>query len=339
MRKLSKLIIAILLCTVLTSNSLPFFPSNSLTDGTPAYAAVNNSLPLIFDENSVDYMSYIPELSCSKKVKKELNIQNPDLSVAAASAILITEEGKVLFRKNATAPVFPGSTTKLLTSLVVLDWCKTSEKIKIGESIKMIAGDSSTAGLKQGEVLDINTLLAAMLLPSGNDAAYVAAAYVGKKSLKNHKAKTMDAVKEFSRLMNEKAKELGAENSCFITPDGYDAKGQYTTAYDMSRIALAATNNSTILKITKKCSLNATASSGERHFWKNSNALLNKESEWYNSNAIGLKTGTTSMAGRCLISAAKNEQGTVISVVMNSTMMGRWEDSNKLLNYGLKKLQ
>jgi D-alanyl-D-alanine carboxypeptidase (penicillin-binding protein 5/6) len=177
-----------------------------------------------------------------------------------------------------------------------------------------------------------------MLLPSGNDAAYAAAAYVGRKSLKKPKAKAITAVEEFVRLMNEKAKELGAENSCFVTPDGYDAIGQYSTVYDMGMIALAAIKSKTILKITKQSSTKVTLISGEKLTWKNTNYLIRKDSNWYNPNVIGLKTGSTSIAGRCLISAAQSEDGIVISVVMDSTLNGRWNDSNKLLKYGLKKL-
>ncbi len=101
---------------------------------------------------------------------------------------------------------------------------------------------------------------------------------------------------------------LGAENSCFVTPDGYDALGQYTTAYDMAMIALEAVKSKTILNITAKSSMKLTLDSGEKLTLRNTNALINKDSEWYNSSVIGLKTGTTSMAGRCLLSAAKNER-------------------------------
>ena len=91
-----------------------------------------------------------------------------------------------------------------------------------------------------------------MLVPSGNDAAYVLAAYVGRKSLQNSDASLKEAIPEFIRLMNEKAKSLGALNSVFKTPDGYDAIGQYTTAYDMGLIGMAAANNETIVEICSK---------------------------------------------------------------------------------------
>jgi serine-type D-Ala-D-Ala carboxypeptidase (penicillin-binding protein 5/6) len=298
-----------------------------------------NKLPLIYDSKSVDYKSYLPKMTYSKKIKTALNIDNPDIKIAAASAILLNAStGEVMYYKKPVSAVFPASTAKLLTSLIALDWCKKDEKVKVGSEIKLIPSDSSSADLRQGEVLTISSLLEAMLLPSGNDAAYVTAVHVGRKSLKNSKVNNMAAIKEFVRLMNEKAQTLGAQNSNFVTPDGYDAIGQYTTAYDMGLIALAAIKNEAILKTTNKCSSTRTLANGKKLTWKNTNSLIDKNSRWYYNNAVGLKTGTTSIAGKCLISAARQGDDLVISVVMNSSTEGRWTDSIKLLKYGLKKL-
>jgi D-alanyl-D-alanine carboxypeptidase (penicillin-binding protein 5/6) len=299
-----------------------------------------NDLPLIYDSTTVDYMSYVPDIICSDDIEEALDIENPDIEVAASSAILFNAEtGEVLYHKDPVLPVFPASTTKLLTALVALEWCSKDEKITIGDEVQMITSDSSSANLRQGEKLTFSTLLESMLIPSGNDAAYVVAVHVGMKSLGKSKAKNMDAVKEFAKLMNSKAKELGAENSNFITPDGYDAKGQYTTAYDMGMIGLAASKNKTILSITKKTTVKRTLSSGRTYTWTSSNNLLKKDSPYYYSNAVGLKTGTTTMAGKCLVSIATKNNQTVVSVIMNSSSEGRWLDSIKLLKYGLKKLE
>ncbi len=297
---------------------------------------LQNPFPIIIDSKSVDYMSYIPTLQYSEEVKAKLPVTKPILSIKAKSAILLKEDGTVLYYKNALKPVFPASTAKVLSVLVAVDWCDLSEKITVGDEIEMIAEDASVAGLKKGDKLSIYSLLAAMLLPSGNDAAYVVAAHVGKKSLADPNSKPEDAVIEYVRLMNEKATSLGAENSCFITPDGYDAIGQYTTAYDMGMITLEVLKKKTLVKLTQKCRLGVTLSSGKKLTFRNTNLLINKTSAWYNSSVIGLKTGTTTMAGKCLISAAQSDNGYVISVVMNSTTSGRWSDSNKLLEYGLQ---
>ena len=299
----------------------------------------DKKLPLIIDCKTVDYMSYVPKMNYSSNIKSALDIENPKISLAASSAILFNANtGEVLFFKEPVIAVFPASTAKILSSLVALDWCNKDDKITVGNEIKMIASDSSKANLKQGQILTAVTVLKGMLLPSGNDAAYVMAIYVGRKSLKNTKAKNIDAITEFVRLMNLKAHDLGAVNSCFITPDGYDARGQYTTAYDMGMIGLAAIKNKTILSITNKSSTNDTLISGEKVSWNSTNSLIKKDSKWYYSNAIGLKTGTTEMAGRCLISGARKGDDLVVCVVMDSTSDGRWSDSLKLLKYGLNKL-
>jgi D-alanyl-D-alanine carboxypeptidase (penicillin-binding protein 5/6) len=345
--KKSKYLIALLLTLCLSFLNLSTELTDYFTDSvgisvhTEAFAASKSKkeekLPLIIDSSKVDYMSYVPKLSADKDIKNALSIKNPDISIEASSAILFNAAtGEVLYYKDPVIPVFPSSTAKLLTALVALDWCEMDEEITVGSEIGLIAYDSSKANLRKGEILSVSDLLEAMLLPSGNDAAYVMAAYVGRKSLNNKKAKDINAVKEFVKLMNSKAMELGVRNSCFITPDGYDAIGQYTTAYDMGMIGLAAVKNKTILSITKKASSTNKLISGETITWNNTNNLINKRSSWYYSKSIGLKTGTTTMAGKCLISAAKSDDDTVVCIVMHSTSEGRWKDSIKLLKYGLK---
>ena len=118
-------------------------------------------------------------------------------------------------------------------------------------------------------------------------------------------------------------------------PDGYDAIGQYSTAYDMGIIGLAAAENSTIISISSKDNSSNTFDSGEKITWNNTNYLVRKGSNWYFSPAIGLKTGTTSMAGRCLIAVATEGGKKVVCAIMNSSSAGRYKDAHALLNYGL----
>lgn len=292
---------------------------------------------LIYDCDEVDYKAYIPEMDMDSDLEAALDINNPGIDVDAEAAILFdAKTGKVLYYKNAVQAMFPASTAKLLTSLVALQWCKEEEEITIGEEITMIASDSTRAYLRQGQVLTLRNLLAGMLLPSGNDAAYAIAVYVGRKSLQNQKATKEEAVTEFARLMNEKADELGVKNSCFKTPDGYDAVGQYTTAYDMGLIGMAAAENEAIVEITSQSSSRNIFASGEDVTWNSTNKLIKKYSGQYYSRAIGLKTGTSTMAGRCLVAAAKDDDRLVVCVVMDSSSAGRWEDAISMLKYGLE---
>ncbi|MDF2541882.1 MAG: putative rane protein [Herbinix sp.] len=294
------------------------------------------ALQLIYDCTAVDYESYIPEMILSSKIETALDINNPSIKVDATAAILFDADTKeVLYYKNPIDAVFPASTAKLLTSLVALDWCTLEEEVKVGDEVTMIASDSTKAYLKEGQILTVKSLLEGMLLPSGNDAAYVMATYVGRKSLKDSSINNKDAVKEFIRLMNKKAKELGAVNSCFMTPDGYDAIGQYTTAYDMGLIGLTASKNETITEISQLDTGRNIFISGEDVTWTNTNALIKEGSGKFYSYAIGLKTGTSTMAGRCIIAAAQKDGKEVVCAIMDSTSSGRWDDAIELLDYGL----
>ena len=293
-------------------------------------------LDLIYDCSLVDYEAYIPAMIYDSSLEAALDITNPEIYLDARAAILFDVNTKeVLYYKNPVAAVFPASTAKLLTALVVLDWCREDEEVTIGNEIRMIAPDSTRAYIAEGQVLTVRNLLEGMLIPSGNDAAYALATYVGRKSLKREGASELEAVEEFVRLMNVEAKNIGTINSCFKTPDGYDAIGQYTTAYDMGLIGLAAAENSTILKITKMSNSRNVFVSGEDITWESTNALIDRYGGRYYSYCIGLKTGTSTMAGRCLISVGKKDGKEVICVIMDSTVQGRWDDTVKLLDYGL----
>lgn len=302
-----------------------------------ASTEVHEAPDLILDSNDVDYEKYIPQMIIDNVLETALDISNPGIDVDAEAAILLdAETNEVLYYKNAVQAEFPASTAKLLTSLVALSMCSVDEQVTLGDELSMIASDSTRANLISGEVLTIHNLLEGMLLPSGNDAAYAVAAYVGRKSLVKPDASKEEAVEEFIRLMNEYAAELGVKNSCFKTPDGYDAIGQYTTAYDMGLIGVAAANNEIITEISQKSKSRNIFISGRDVTWINTNKLITQYSGQYYSKAIGLKTGTSTMAGRCLIAAAEQDGKRVVCVVMDSSSAGRWEDAISLLQYGLE---
>lgn len=316
--------------------------ANEEEDAVPVYVnpldSDDFSIELIRDYTAVDYKKYIPEVRLDDVTKKVLDIKNPSISLKAEAAILMDiKTGEVLYYKNVDETIFPASTAKLLTSLVALEFCDLEEEVTIGDEIGLIASDSSKAHLKRGYKMTIYQLLEAMLIPSGNDAAYATATYVGRKVLGDETAEPMVAVKEFVRRMNRKAKQLGLKNSCFMTPDGYDAIGQYTTAYDMALIGLEAYRNETIVKISKMSSARATLISGEDVTWNTTNGLIKKDSPNYYSNAVGLKTGTSTMAGRCIITVGKRNRKEILAVVMNSSALERFKDAKKLLEYGLSK--
>jgi D-alanyl-D-alanine carboxypeptidase len=313
------------------------FDENVTLDDSYTTSAEAAEMPqLIYDCTQIDYKKYIPKMFDDEELTAALDIDNPDISIDAECAILFDAATKqVLYYKNPVQAAFSASTIKLLTSLVALDSCTVEEEVTVGDEITLIASDSTKAGLVQGDILTLGSLLDAMLLPSGNDAAYAVAAYVGRKSLGDTEATKEEAVTQFIRLMNEKAEQLGVKNSCFKTPDGYDAIGQYTTAYDMGLIGMAAAANDKITQVAGQSSARVTFVSGRDVTWNSTNKLIKRYSGQYYSKAIGLKTGTSTMAGRCIVAAAKMEGKEVVCVILDSTSAGRWEDAIKLLKYGL----
>ena len=211
-------------------------------------------------------------------------------------------EGEYLQKKGkGDAKLYPASITKLLSAYVVLQHMDPKDKVLVEDSMKLVAWDSSVAGLKAGDKLTVEQLIAAMMLPSGNDAAQAAAVAVGRaiggKNLDYQKAADL-----FVEEMNKQAKALGMKNSHFENPDGYHHDNHYTTMDDLVILCEKVLANETILKYTSRAT-DAVLLPDRTLEWKNTNALLHPSNGAYTSNTIGLKTGFTSKAGNCLISA------------------------------------
>lgn len=252
--------------------------------------------------------------------------------VSAKAAVLIDEKtGEILFSKNEHERLFPASTTKLLTALVVLDKSSPEEKVKIGDEVYLSTEGEARAGLFQGQVQTVEELLAAMLLQSGNDAARSLAVYIVEKENGGVDMHPEVALAEFALMMNEKAKELGAGHSHFTNPHGLHDSEHYSTAYDIAVMAKKARENAVIQNLVKQESYRTTT-----HVYTNRNKLLDQDSEYYYKYATGMKTGFTNEAGYCLVSSAKKGEKQVIAVVMNSGKDTVWSDSISLLKFGLK---
>lgn len=254
----------------------------------------------------------------------------PEELTAEAAILLDVETTKILFEKNADQTMPPASTTKILTALMLLENADVGEVVVVGEEVGKIGPDSSVAKIKPGDRLTVAELVYALFLPSGNDAAYTAAVYVGRRISGFEQLAIDKAVDVFVDLMNKRAKELGAVNSNFVVPDGYDTPGHESTARDLALIALAAIENDFLRQV---------AATPEYHWqgrrWGNTNRLLRQEyPDAYYPWATGLKTGYTGNAGHCLVATARGGGREQIGVVLKSDKKGRWADIRCLLEYG-----
>lgn len=253
------------------------------------------------------------------EVSGEINVL-PQINSRSA-IILERTTGTILFGKNENDIRKMASTTKIMTAIVVLENCQNlSETVTISKKSANIGG--SRLGLSLDDKISINDLLYGLLLCSGNDAAIALAEYIG------------GSVEGFAYLMNEKASDLGLENTHFITPHGLDNDEHYTTAYELALITQYALKNETFLKIvsTKNYTVNI---NGSYKNIGNTNELLGNLNGVY-----GVKTGFTNGANRCLVSACKRGNLDIICVVLGAdTKKFRSQDSIKLIEYAFSNYE
>lgn len=247
--------------------------------------------------------------------------------VSAQSAVVLTADtGVVLFEKDGHTPRPVASTTKIMTALLALEAAQEQGDPLVDITQEMVAVEGSSMGLQAGDSISLTGLAAGMLLASGNDAANAAALYLD------------GSLESFAARMNQRAAALGMEDTHFVTPsglDGEDAQGMahLSTAYDMALLARAALENQAFRQLCSSLSLAVEfAEPVKRVTYTNHNKLLAQY-----QGCVGVKTGFTKEAGRCLVSAAERDGALLIAVTLNAP--NDWEDHTALLDYGFSQVE
>lgn len=242
------------------------------------------------------------------------------VSTSAKAAVVINADtGEVIYSQNAEEKLPMASTTKIMTALLLCEKGDMEKVITVTDQMVRVEGTSM--GLLAGDKVSYKALLYGMLLASGNDAANVTAYALGG---------TIDG---FVKMMNDKAVELGLLNTHFETPSGLDGDEHYTTALDLANLARVCMENELFYEAAS--SKSATLEYGNppyRRTLTNHNKLL-KTFE----GAVGVKTGYTKKAGRCLVSCAERDGKRVIAVTLKDP--NDWADHTELLNYGLEQIK
>lgn len=237
---------------------------------------------------------------------------------APFEGLYCAENLTVIYEKSADERIYPASLTKLITACTALEYASEDDVFTVGTELNLVNSGSSLCMISQGQQITLGDLLTGMLMKSGNDAAYTVAVNVARAFSGDDSLGDSQAVELFVSLMNDYANKLGMSNSHFVNPDGWDDENQYTTVSDLAIIAAKALQIDKICEIVSTQFKNVTFESGENITWVNTNALLNPESPYFCEDAIGMKTGSTLLAGKCLIAVFEIDECRYIAITADS---------------------
>lgn len=252
-------------------------------------------------------------------VETSASIGVPNLNARAAILYDVTYD-RILYEKNAKQKRANASTTKMITALVAYENGNLEDVIKVSKKAASTGG--SSINLKEGDQITLSDLIKGLLIHSGNDAAVAIAEYIAGD------------VENFAVLMNEKAEEIGAIDTHFVTPHGLDEEEHYSTAYDLMLIGKEMLKNSYLANIISQKNIEITINEKTRQ--------LNSTNEMfgYYEGINGIKTGYTGNAGRCLVTSCQKEGRQLISIVLGcDSKKNRTVDSIRLLDYGFNDYQ
>ena len=267
----------------------------------------------------------------------------PDPAIHAKAALLVdANTGRMVYGKNEHEELYPASLTKIMTALLTLEAVDSGQlsmdqPITVTESaLEGLAADGSTAGIRAGEVLTVEQLLECMLIVSANEACNILAEQVS------------GSVDAFVGAMNEKAAALGCENTHFVNTTGLHDSQHYTSAWDLYLITAEALKHDDFLRICdmKSATIPATNLSEERVLHSTNYLISNWRALGYlDSRAHGVKTGSTSDAGHCLVSTAAEGSLSFISVVLGAesvtlpsggTQVQSFSETSRLFDWGFE---
>lgn len=255
------------------------------------------------------------------------NTNAPEL-VSRSAILMDNKTNKILYDKNSNERMFPASTTKILTAILVLENCDLNEIVTASyDAVMSIPEGYVTANIDGDEQLTVEQLLQLLLVHSANDAANVLAEYVG------------GSIESFVSMMNTKVNELGLTNTHFTNAYGLQDDNHYTTAYDLSVIMQYCLKNDDFRRIagSASCSIPATNKSDVRSYTSTNQLLVPSNPNYYSYVTVG-KTGFTTEAGECLVSCAYKNDLELICVVLGGTVVDgvstRFSESKTLYEYG-----
>ncbi|SFC09843.1 D-alanyl-D-alanine carboxypeptidase [Bacillus sp. 491mf] len=245
------------------------------------------------------------------------NVPTPEV-FGQFAVTMDAKTGDVLYDKNAHQRAFPASMTKVLTSILLVEHVQPGEQITFSQKALEQEKSNYQIELQAGETVDRDTALMILMVLSANDVAYAIAEHVA------------GSPENFAKMMNEKAVQLGAKDSHFVTPNGLHDPNHYTTAYDMAMITRGAMKHPEIMKAMNTKRTNVTTS-------RQTASIFNKGQYFENPFCIGGKTGFTNEARNTLVQMNEKDGNRIVNVVMASQKPEIYEDMRKLADYGFSQ--
>ena len=228
--------------------------------------------------------------------------------------------GDVLYDKNAYQHAYPASMTKVLTAILLMEHTKPEDQIVFSQAALDQDKSNYQIEFQVGETIDRNTALMILMVLSANDVAYAIAEHVG------------GSVENFANMMNEKAKQLGAKDSHFVTPNGLHDPNHYTTAYDMAMITRGVQQYPEILQAMNTKETTVTTS-------RQTVSIFNKANYFENPYSIGGKTGFTNEARNTLVLLNEKDGNRIVNVVMASQKPEIYEDMRQIADYAFAQFE
>ncbi|GEM_PF-1917758 len=244
----------------------------------------------------------------------------------------------ILYNHNMHSRREPASTTKLMTAYIGCKYLKANQVLTVGSELNLMEWNTSKAGIYRGMKMKFKDMLVCMLLPSGCDAAYTIAVNAARAYKHNWSMSASTALSTFVSMMNSTAKSLGMKESHFANPDGFPNSNHYVTPYDMLILGVNCYNISLIRNTVAKTYATAYYLNGSVFkSFRNTNDLINPYSQNYYRYCVGMKTGSHSTAGQCLVSVAKKNGRTFFGIVYYSeSHRTRYLDLTSMYNNAFK---
>ncbi|WP_026886239.1 D-alanyl-D-alanine carboxypeptidase family protein [Clostridium beijerinckii] len=261
-------------------------------------------------------------LFCFAYTNVQAETQPPQIN-AEGCALIDASTGQVLYGKNEEKVLEPASTTKVMTAIITLEKCKLDDEVTVQEDFTKI--DGTAVGLLKGDVVTVRDLLLGLLLESGNDCA---------NALADHISGNTEA---FSKLMNEKAKELGALHTNFKNPSGLPDPEHTTTAHDLALFLREAINNKDYVQLstTPNYTITLKNNPSKTIVLNNKNYMINKNSRYYYPFALCGKNGYTTKSNHTYVAAAEKNGHVLVASFLNALDKDQnFHDMQSVLNYG-----